>query len=118
MDVVGILDDSAEEVLVVVGGGALLELLVEDAGISGLAVELEGGTGPLLVLPIGSGCVAELVTVGLGTIIVGLEGPTVEALLITGIGIDVVDEVVVAILVVGPSVDVAIVELATGLMVE
>jgi hypothetical protein len=109
------LDDSAEEVLVVVGGGALLELLVEDAGIRGLAVELEGGTGPLLVLPIGSGCVAELVTVGLGTIIVGLEGPTVEALLITGIGIDVV---VVAILVVGPSVDVAIAELVTGLMVE
>src|SRR4051794_39777795 len=101
-----------------VGGGTLLALLVEDAGISGLVVGLEVRTGPLLILPIGSDCMAELVTVGLDAIVVGLEGRTTEVLLITDIGIGVVDVGAVAVSVVGSSVDVAIVELAIGLIVE
>ena len=52
----------------------------------------------------------ELVTVGLVAIIVGLDGRTMEAPLVTGIGIDVVDEAAVAVLVVE--------ELATRLTVE
>jgi hypothetical protein len=102
-------------VLVVVGGGALLGLVVEDAEIGGL---VEGGIGPLLILPIGGDCMAELVTVGLDAITVGLEGRMMEALLVMGISIDVVDEVAVTVLVVGSSVDVAISELATVLIVE
>ena len=97
----------------------MLELLVEDAGRTGLAVELEGGTGLLLVLPWGCGCVAELVTWRLGTYpIVGLEGPTVEALLITGIGIDANLErrSYFGSRPIGRCL--VIVELATGLMVE
>jgi hypothetical protein len=101
-------------VLVVVGGGALLALVVEGAEIGGL---VESRIGPLLILPIGGDCMTELVTVGLDAITVGFEGRTVEALLVMGISIDVV-EVAIAILVVGSSVDVAISELATGLIVE
>jgi hypothetical protein len=104
--------------LVVVGGGALLALLVEDAGISGFVVGLEGGTGPLLIPPIGGDCMVELVTVELDAIVSGLEALTVEALLITDIGTGVVEVVAVAVLVFDPSVDVAVVELAAGLIVE
>jgi hypothetical protein len=100
------------------GGGALLSLLVEDAGISGFVVGLEGGTGPLLILSIGGNCMVELVTVELDAIVSGLEGLTVEALLTTDIGTDVVEVVAVAVLVFDPSVDVAVVELAAGLIVE
>ena len=103
--------------LVVVGGRALLALVVEGAEIGGLVVGLEGGIWPLLILPIGGDCIAELVTVGLDAITVGLEGRTMEALLVIGNSID-VNEVAVAVLVVGPSVNVAISELATGLIVE
>jgi hypothetical protein len=86
----------------------LLALIVEGAGIGGLVIGLEGGLGPLLILLIGGDCMTELVTVGLDVIIVGLDGRTMEALLVRGVVIDVVDEVAVAVLVVGPSVDVAI----------
>jgi hypothetical protein len=99
----------------VVGGGALLALVVEGAEIGGL---VEDGIGPLLILPIGGDCMAELVTAGLDAITVGLEGRTMEALLVMGISIDAVDDVAVAVLVVGPLVDVAISELATRLIVE
>jgi hypothetical protein len=115
LDVVGILGDSVD---VWVASAGEEVLVVEGAGISGLVVGLEGGIGPLLILPIGGDCKAELVTVGLDAIIVGLEGRTMEALFVTGIGIDVVDEVAVAVWVVGSSVNVAIEELATGLTVE
>ena len=93
----------------------MLALLVEDAGISGFVVGLEGGTGPLLI---GGDCMVELVTVELDAIVSGLEGLTVEALLITDIGTGVVEVVAVAVLVFDPSVDVAVVELAAGLTVE
>jgi hypothetical protein len=99
-------------------GGALLALLVEATGISGLVVGLEGGTGPLLILPIGGDCIVELVTVKLDAIVGGLGGLTVEALLITDIGTGVVEVVAVTVLVFGPSADVAIVELAAGFIVE
>jgi hypothetical protein len=95
----------------------LLALLVKDARVSGL-VGLEGGTGPLLILPIVKDCIVELVTVELGAIVSGLEGLTVEALLITDIGTGVVEVAAVAVLVFDPSVDVAVVELAAGLIVE
>jgi hypothetical protein len=99
----------------VVPEGALLALVVGAAGVSRLAVGLEDGIGPLFILPAGSDWMAELVIAGLDVIIVGLEGRTVETLLVTGIVIDVVDEVAEAVRVVGPSVDTAIGELVTGL---
>lgn len=106
--------------LVVVGGGggSLLALLVEGTGVGGLIVGLEGGIGPLLILPIGGDCMVELVTVELDAIVSGLEGLTVEAPLITDIGTGVVEVVAATVLVFDPSVDVAIVELAAGLIVE
>jgi hypothetical protein len=95
----------------------LLALVVEGVEIGRLVTGLEGGIGPLLILPIAGDCIAELVTVGLDDITVRFEGRMIEALLVIGISID-VDEIAVAVLVVGPSVDIAISELATGLIVE
>ena len=100
------------------GGGASLALLVEDAGISEFVIGIEGGTGPLLIPSIGGDCTVEPVTVELGAIVSGLEGVTVEALLITDVGTGVVEVVAEAVLVFDPSVDVAVVELAAGLIVE